>query len=459
MNILLNRHCQKWVIAFFVILCVSASGCLTLPKSPKISDPNTLKTTLPEYRDSQLVVWRKPGVTDDAMDKRALNFRAKYDPTSSRTFTRIKCTDCDNRLEVWTGTTVKIFISTEVASPATRPGGSGGGPSGEDDTLYYSLNFVVRLPIEQKPFPNQAYTVPAITSGLTPVTVAVFDTGVDPAITDGFTNIVESCKEGGERGWNFFDENMDIRDNYPAKHGTVVSKFIVDQIKENSSGNRINILPVKVFGADGSSDLFKILCGFSYAKNAGAKIINASFGYYYYDSVPPKILLEYVREVLTKYNILLVAAAGNQIPGEDERAIEAGVPHGSLRNLDYHHFYPGGLSDSLSNVYCVTTARLKPLAGISPSQNYSKTIVDIGTIADGSADFSFIHPFNNSPGLKGSSFATPIFTGKLASWYSTIKDRLNNKVSVLSKMMDNRVVLSNPPLLGEWIIEGRYIRK
>lgn len=446
MNILFNH--QKWPVIFFVILCACVIGC------KKITPNNTQVTFLPQYKDSQLVVWRKPGVTTENMNLKVNNLKAKY----TGTLDRIVCQSCDDSLELWSGTAIAGFINSEVASPSTRPRGN---PTGEDDTLRYSLNIIVHLPDEDTIAKLTLQTVLPITTNTPQVTVAVFDTGVDPAVTDNFTSnapIIPTCRPGGDRGWNFIDNNNNITDAFTAKHGTVVSKFIIDQVRANAAGNRVNILPVKIFNADGKSDLFSVLCGFSYAQKAGAKVINASFGFYDYGAEPNPVLLKYVEKVLTKNNVLLIASAGNKIDEEDIYAATwAGLPASGLRNMDIHHFYPGGLAKLLPNVYCVTTARLMPTADISPNQNYSKVIVDIGTIAD-FPDFYFKHPFDATRRVIGSSFATPVFTGKLVSWYSAIATMLDNKENVLRYLKDNGVVFDDVPAFEARIKERHYVR-
>lgn len=434
-----------WFSVLLIIGCVT--GCT-------ITNDNNDKVYLPEHRRGELVVWRKPGVSAADWSTKKANLQASYGGVLT---VQKKCENCaTGDLELWSGSAITNFINTEVASPTTRPRGK---PTGEDDTLYYSLNMIVRLPIEKDMPQYSRQPVPPFTSNLPEVTVAVFDTGVDGDITNSFTKDIVSCKPGGERGWNFVHENNVTDDIFPAKHGTVVSKLIVDQVKLNPSGNMVNILPVKIFDVDGSSDLFNVLCGFSYAKNAGAQIINASFGFYYYHDEPPAILLKYVEEELTNNNILLVAAAGNQIESEDYDAVGGlGITGSLLRNLDYHYFYPGGLSKYLPNVYCVTTARLAPTIDVSPRQNYSKNIVDIATIAHLPTNYEFYHPFNNVLSVAGSSFATPIFTGQLTSWYSTISGSLDNKASVITTLRTNGVVFNDVPALSDFVRNGQYVK-
>jgi hypothetical protein len=420
----------------------------------KCTKPNDQKRfVLPKHRPNQLMVWRKLGVNDANWAIRKTNFKNKYGGDFAVTK---KCTGCDDALEVWEGTTVQNFITGEVARAATSPKGS---PSGEDDTLYYSLNFIVELPIEKRPDQYSSANLPPQTSSNFPViTVAVFDTGIDTVITTNHTFKVPACKPGSEKGWNFVAESPNIADDFPVKHGTIVSKYILDEVKANRSGNNVNILPVKIFAPDGTSDLFAVLCGFAYAKKAGAQIINASFGFYYYIDEPPAILLKYTETMLTANNIILVAAAGNRIDAEDAEAAKLGLAGADLRNLDRHYFYPGGLSKFLPNVFCVTTAN-KTTGAVSPTQNFSNTRVDVGTSPVPGGGYDFEHPFSPaSPRISGSSFATPIFAGKLCSWYSKVVTTIPvNKELILTALKSNGVLFDDVPALNALLKNGRYV--
>ena len=448
---------KSFPVLFSVLFCMAfiSGGCRKINANRAYILPE-------EYRPYQLVVWRKPGASTDAWDAKKAYFKSLY----GTAFTVKKCSSCNDDLELWEGPSVQNFISTEVVSGGTRPRGQ---PSGEDAASYYSVNFIVRTPFrDQLPQITALTTQLPNSSNLPPITVGVFDTGDDPAITNDYTTVaVPSCKAGGDYGWNFVADNNDVSDEQAGKHGTVVSKFIVDEVeaRTRTTGSPVNILPVKIFDRNGVCDLFDVLCGFSYAKNAGAKIINASFGFYYYKDAAgaevPKILLEYTRKVLTSNNIILVAAAGNASPYEDSvaRYLESDLTGSDLRNLNKHFFYPGGLSKYLGNVICVTTVN-RALGRVSPTQNFSNTIVDIGTSNDISGTYDFIHPFNNTLTATGSSFATPVFTGKLCSWYNQVVTTFPiNKETIITALKTKGVVFNDTPALLAFVKNGMYVQR
>ncbi len=437
---------------FFLVLILIVSSSVNL----KCKKEDQRKLILPKHKRNELLVWRKPGVSDGAMETKRANFKNKYGGDFSVTK---KCEGCDQSLEVWSGSTIQNFITEEVAGVSTRPKGK---PTGEDDTLYYSLNIIIDIPLEKRTqLPTFTPTVlpPQPSSNLPIITVAVFDTGIDPAVTTNLTQPVTSCKPLGTKGWNFVKENNDVRDDFPGLHGTVVSKFILDEVNSYSVRNPANILPVKLFGSDGTADLFNILCAFSYARRAGAKIINASFGFYYYNDEPPELLLKYVEKELTANNVILVAAAGNSFPEEDAEATSIlGIPAADLRDLSKHYFYPANLSKYLPNVICVTTVNTT-LGSSAPNQNFSNIFVNVGAAADVSGTYNFKHPFLPVQSVSGSSFAAPIFTGELCALYSRVVTLPVNKETILTNMRAAATVFDDVPALNTRVRLGRYVKR
>ena len=194
-----------------------------------------------------------------------------------------------------------------------------------------------------------------------------------------------------------------------------------------------------------------MLCGFAYAANCGAKIVNASFGFYgSRGSEPPTILAEFVKKHLTDKNILLVAAAGNL---DSDKSLTA-TQLESVRNLNINPFYPACLAKDFSNVLAVTTVSLEK-DKVSPYQNFSNTIVDIVVVCDGevSNDYRFKDPLqsenaNETIFILGSSFATPIVTGIIAQHYQVVTDSMVNgsidKDKLIEKLFEQNLGLNIP---------------
>ena len=195
-----------------------------------------------------------------------------------------------------------------------------------------------------------------------------------------------------------------------------------------------------------------------------AKIINASWGFYYYQERPHPYLDSLITQVLRKKGILFVAAAGNKIDQVDIDASAAylavngvDIPAGYLRNLEYHNFYPACLSREDNNVVTVTTA---DHTDVSPTQNYSSMYVDLGAIPDDTTLMRFRMPFDGPEiTVSGSSFAAAIVTGRIGAFLpkSAYVDGLNKRVKVLVPMETAGLTKKAPLLESKHIRLGRII--
>jgi hypothetical protein len=186
------------------------------------------------------------------------------------------------------------------------------------------------------------------------------------------------------------------------------------------------------------------------------------------------LLRRYVKHYLTDNKILLVAAAGNS----DEVTVrktfkDYGWPYRPKdpRNLDQVCFYPASLSRSREypNVIAVTTVNVNNGNGtVSPDQNFSPHVVDVGVIADKvvrrgqNVSYVFDNPlYIGNETVEGSSFATPIVTGKLCANYDKIKDVISKEgytKNDIWRMLGSDLVRNNPTLTGK-IRDGRIMRK
>jgi subtilisin family serine protease len=299
-----------------------------------------------------------------------------------------------------------------------------------------------------------------------PVVVGIFDTGIDPLTFNSYfyTSSVSSCivnpGANANNGWNFVAQNSNWGDDYPSKHGTQVTGFVVDQsmkFRENS----VNILPIKIHDHNGHAGLFNVLCAFAYASNRGAKIINASFGYYAAKPKPSSqypdscalLIKAFVKKYTTDRGILLIAAAGNSgNTYEDTCRAFVGL---DKRNLDQVGFYPAslGADTNFRNVMAVTTVDTRS-SRVSPRQNYSPNVVDIGVQAD-TVDgelFLFIKPRLNAgfrSTVEGSSFATPIVTGIIASHYFKLDGLPADKSIIIATLRSLGLAESNPAFVSK----------
>jgi len=315
------------------------------------------------------------------------------------------------------------------------------------------------------------------------ITVAVFDTGIDTteAKTDHYfyINNNTSCLNPmhADNGWNFPDKTNIVEDDYTAVsrvgHGQVVAHLINEQVRLYAENN-VKILPVKIHNNHGESDLFSVLCGIAFAKERGANIINASFGYYALkrpgvsavDDPSALLIKQYIKHYLIdttdiRKSVLIIAAAGNgdtKSNDADERKLytDAGLALPSnMRDLDQVNFYPASLAadPELPNVIAVTTV-WDALNLVSPNQNFSANIVDVGVNANLNlaGDFWFRNTRMLNSFVRGTSYATPIVTGIICAHYSRIKASIPDKNAILSTLL-------NDPFIGNNHTAGGKLRK
>jgi hypothetical protein len=494
------------ISCLLIVLITLNAGCKKIVPEAISNTSNTAKTAnasmLREANEllldtipitQQLVIWKKPDntstdnaiststkVTMAAFDKWIIDFKHKYPGTQE-----ITCKNClDSTLKLLVGPNVLNFIQTNTVSGNQT--GSTTNATGENDTLYFCINFKVRRPGKLLNSVKRTYKPKSFSGTGTPVNVAVLDTGID---TSGLRNYLyqptnSACIPGANKGWNFVANNPNYLDDNNDRHGTSVTYFAIDQVAKSTSINTrpIRVLPVKTNDNNGVGDLFSMLCGFAYAKERKVKIINASIGfpeprlelYYTNNNVPnePNTLLleEFVKYYLTNNNILLVAAAGNLDPKLVNQAFDfnhiKNYPT-DYRNLDQFHFMPASLSRKLWNVIAVTTVdTIKPQPKtVSPEQNFSPNVVDIGVMADKiiGTSLSSSYIFNNADPLapfngysNGSSFATPCVAGKLCAKYTQVSSVLNthNKSQILDIITGGK-----SQDLNKSIKAGRYVNK
>lgn len=271
--------------AFVVsLICIIAlfSQCKKIAPE-KIADEEksySARTTGDTTRVSlkQLVVWRKPGFSPQQVRAWIKSIEKKGPVDTLRI-----CESCDSSLLLLGGASVETYIQGNTVSGGQSTGkGTPTPPSGEDGPVFHSLNFRVKNN-DKVPFNTHVSLFKGLVQTGKDVKVAVLDTGVD---TTGIKNYLYIANKSNvpcfkpfdaQAGWNFAGHNQNYDDDDPDYHGTTVTRFVTDQ--SNKYVNKVEILPVKTHGGDGSGDLFTILCAIGYASERKVKIVNASFGF------------------------------------------------------------------------------------------------------------------------------------------------------------------------------------
>lgn len=172
----------------------------------------------------------------------------------------------------------------------------------------------------------------SISKGSASVIVGVLDTGADLTHPDLVPNLWNGSSEAGGckddngvvieggcpyHGWNYVTDNDPANDNDPTDdhgHGTHVASIIGakgdDGVGISGVVMNVSLMPIKVADKDGflsSSDWIK---GLNFAKQNGAKIVNASFGGLNFSQA------EY--DAIHDFPGLFVAAAGNNGSDNDD---------------------------------------------------------------------------------------------------------------------------------------------
>jgi hypothetical protein len=436
----------------------------------------------------QIIVWKNPDVSNETFQTWLNRFK-----DSIRQLGRIAdssfCSSCDSALLLLKGPGPSLLIQQSTAG-GNGGSGNGSGVGGGNGPGYYCANFDFDLADKSDTgtphVPDRILHLPTPIKGAT-VLVAVFDTGLWPDGRNFLTKGVNTCLPDPKsaKGWNFVSNTPNTNDDNQELHGSKVTQFIMDQVREYRSG-KVSILPVKVFDNTGKGKLYNILCGLAYAANAKADIIQASFGFYYYSDTnwiyakaAVTLFAKYIHHYINDNGILMVAAAGNDNLTEDKLYKTAiGVPSANPRNLDSNMFYPASFSAYNKNIISVTTIGHTP-PSVSPLQNHSKKRVDIGvycdTIINGSYDFlNPLPPRGLSsdqiiPSATGSSFAAPIVTGKICAFYGTVPRSLwSDKYAIFNSLLrqpmpslstTSPTIVSLNPALVDSVAEGKTMYK
>ncbi|NHE58469.1 S8 family serine peptidase [Cyclobacterium plantarum] len=332
---------------------------------------------------------------------------------------------------------------------------------------------------------------PSQLNGDKEVIIAVLDTGVNTSVIpeqylwqgeengfliNGVNFLVDQISEDGN---NY--ERFDIEDDNNVSHGTLVNAFIIEQFR--GSGTKVKIMNLKTHNEKGVGNLFTAISAIRFAIEKGAHIINASWGFYRQDYESLEPLKDLITNSLKNKGVLFVAASGNAFKVDDDKFLnDFPSRKGEDRNprdLSQHHFYPAffgnRIEDESKYMFVVTTVKNDSKSfKISPRQNFSPNVVDLGIKADGLyisedeeiEDFKFQIPLKKASDegeafVFGSSFAAAIATGKIGSNFASeflSKDRVEkiNKKHFLESDL-GLDFFRKDPRLEDWIKHGLYV--
>jgi subtilisin family serine protease len=329
---------------------------------------------------------------------------------------------------------VKVVIGTVGGSVTnTPPTNPPPGPAGGSVIQNIALNIKITVPELSQNFTidsgiAQTYFPPVPKDKVGKTIIALIDTGIDTLIYNnknpGLSNWIWQDPAGNSI-YNFIGGNTtDFRDRNPERHGTLVTAMALDAFANSQVYPRLMIL--KALDDSGHGTIFSVSCAIGYAICHQATLINASWGYY---GAPDPTLQQYITLSNTS-GIPFIAAAGNTPPPHSQSFCQASLnPAGNLNNNT--PFYPACfVSNNLPDLISVANMRLgsNNSAAAQDSacyyQNYSPTYVSTGVVNTNSTqccqyDLPYGVPTNGAPTnvtAEGSSFATPVVTGQIASF-------------------------------------------
>ena len=256
--------------------------------------------------------------------------------------------------------------------------------------------------------------------------IAVLDTGIDTTLfVKGMRSEILWNGPDGSKNLLYGADQTKYMDDYDSRHGTSVASIALNSFYQASDSTKIpKLMVVKVMNSRGEGSVFELCCGLSYAADNNATVINTSMGYYGTSDA----VLNYYAEKCHSKSIPIIAAAGNDTLErvQDQECTESINDRNRLKDPD-HLFYPGCLaSDSKYSVISVTGFKIPGVPCYY--QNFSKDYVTMGVMNEKTEDLccKYQLPFINSLlALEGSSFATPVVSGKLAFNISRLGRRIN----------------------------------
>ena len=245
--------------------------------------------------------------------------------------------------------------------------------------------------------------------------IAVLDTGIDTTLMEeGMRSEILWKGPGGSKNMKFGADENNYMDDYKFKHGTCVANLAINSFYQSSERTVIpQLMVVKVLDSEATGHVFELCCGISYAVENKATVINASLGFYSQDD---KVLSYYVAKC-HRDSIPLVVAAGNA----EEQATVDMVCSPNIRaenRITRDRLYlPAGLSAQPNSFTVFSVTGMREPGVPCFYQKYSNEFVTMGVVNSTAESkccmyqLDFIDP---STALHGSSFATPIVSGRLA---------------------------------------------
>ncbi len=214
-------------------------------------------------------------------------------------------------------------------------------------------------------------------SGSRPVTVAVIDSGIDPALTQKYAGRIS------QNGYDIFTGKTNIIPEDKTGHGTLVSSLIAQYTPSN-----VRILPIRIFGEYSTSPLHvyssQWLTIFQHIQKEGASIVNMSLTCQKLTNTETPMDTLVQRQLINK-GISVVCAAGN-------------------RGVNTEEYCPANLQGAV--VVASSDKNSKPSSGAKFKSNFGSSV----DLAAPGEDITGIGLSGRTVTESGTSFAAPLVT-------------------------------------------------
>ncbi|PPK87508.1 subtilase family protein [Neolewinella xylanilytica] len=270
-----------------------------------------------------------------------------------------------------------------------------------------------------------------------PLTVALIDSGIDYGSANATHWKSTRYERGsdteyitpGRYGYDFIRRQEEPIDEAP--HGTYVAATVLNQY---TAARPLQLLHMKVFGAEGIASYFGSLVSIYEATLAGAKVINMSWGFYQQEE--PRALHCAIKTAADR-GVFLVASAGND-----------------TENLDAVPQWPAGFADDFPcNLVTVASYWYPDPSNPDPASieltnisNYGQWEVPVAAFLTSPVP-RFTTGETHFP--VGTSISAPILAGQLANWLA------DNPAGSLSRF--RKEFYRNTPSLASAVTRGSYL--
>jgi hypothetical protein len=244
--------------------------------------------------------------------------------------------------------------------------------------------------------------------------IAVIDTGIDSTMLDNNTwKVVMPFSPNGSQNVLIGMNPDNFKDNNSVRHGTSVTSIILNEFYRQSYSKMLpELMILKALDDSGKGDLFSLCCALGHAVRNHAKVINISAGYYGEENE----VLNYYLHFCKMNGIPVIAAAGNYEGKRDRTVCDPAVNNGAALG-DGLFFYPACVSPDTSLYSVMSVTGLRTSDSSCYYQNFSSKYVTVGVmnkINEANCCAFTLSYFRDGIGLEGSSFATPVVSGRLA---------------------------------------------